>query len=76
MVITRRCCHIRKASQFSFVGVSGGIQPLAMFAKNCRMWVDRNALDEATTVGKLKVIFVGDFFCLRRVASSAVTNDG
>ena len=76
MVITRRCCHIGKATQLAVVGSGSSIQALAMFAKNCRMWVDRNALDEAATIWELKVIFVGDFFCLRRVASSAVTNDG
>lgn len=55
MVITRRYCHIGKASQLAFFG---SIQALAMFAKNCGMWVDRNALDEASTVWELEIVFI------------------
>ena len=56
MVITRRYCHIGKASQLAFFGSS--IHALTVFAKNCGMWIDRNALDEASSVWELKIVLI------------------
>ena len=74
MVIARRCCHIRKATQLAFFGrrCRRNIQALAVFAKNCGMWVDRDALDETAALREMKVVLVGYFFGRRCVATSSV----